>query len=289
MSIRRALFLAAPVLIPYFHTKRERCFELAKELLHATHALGKGFSIRYLKYGITVWLMSFSMLCLQVMQASFGSSIKTLFGQQYTLSVASPADGCMALNNTGNVARTVVLVLRGSCYFAVKVGFCATHRVCICGMQSKHNESTVAWLVDSRTRELAQMGRKVDTTVLCLMQAQNAQAAGAEALLVYDDQISDYFVPASDGTIAGIRLPSGSIPRRTGQLLVSSLLVSIPLALPLCRMHLITSGCQGMQYSSMSGIHVDWVKRLRPSIISPDMGEVLTVDAQSAACRRAGS
>ena len=61
-----------------------------------------------------------------------------------------------------------------------------------------------------------------------LMQAQNAQAAGAKALLVYDDQISDYFVPASDGTITGISIPSGSIPRRTGQLLVSSLLVSCP-------------------------------------------------------------
>jgi len=58
------------------------------------------------------------------------------------------------------------------------------------------------------------------------MQAQSAQAAGAKALLVYDDQIADYFVPASDGTITGISIPSGSIPRRTGQLLVSSLLVS---------------------------------------------------------------
>lgn len=61
-----------------------------------------------------------------------------------------------------------------------------------------------------------------------VMQAQNAQAAGAKALLVYDDQISDYFVPASDGTITGISIPSASIPRRTGQLLVSSLLVSSP-------------------------------------------------------------
>ena len=72
------------------------------------------------------WLMTSSMLCLQVMQASFGSSIRTLFGQQYTLSIASPSDGCVAFNNTGNVARTVALVLRGSCYFAVKVGVSAT-------------------------------------------------------------------------------------------------------------------------------------------------------------------
>ena len=55
------------------------------------------------------------------MQASFGSSIRSLFGQQYTLSIASPSDGCKAFNNTGNVAGTVVLVLRGSCFFAVKV------------------------------------------------------------------------------------------------------------------------------------------------------------------------
>jgi len=58
---------------------------------------------------------------MQVMQASFSSSIRSLFGQQYTLSTATPADGCKAFNNSGNVAGTVVLVLRGSCYFAVKV------------------------------------------------------------------------------------------------------------------------------------------------------------------------
>ena len=91
--------------------------------------------------------MPSSMLCLQVMQASFGSSIKTLYGQQYTLSVASPADGCKTFNNTGNVARTVVLVLRGSCYFAVKVGRLSTHMVFICGMQCNKDESPVAWLV----------------------------------------------------------------------------------------------------------------------------------------------
>ena len=181
------------------------------------------------------------------MQASFGSSIKTLFGQQYTLSVASPADGCKAFNNTGNVARTVVLVLRGSCYFAVKVG------------QSSHTGSTsAAFCLDKmRARWHGLLIPKpsksaVEWTAQCCvcMQAQNAQAAGAEALLVYDDQISDYFVPASDGTIARIRIPSGSIPRRTGQLLVSSLLVSMPLALPLCRTHLIVGGVKACNVCS---------------------------------------
>ena len=94
--------------------------------------------------------MPSSMLCSQVMQASFGSSIKTLFGQQFTLSVASPADGCKAFNNTGNVARTVVLVLRGSCYFAVKVGRPSTRMVSICGMHFNHDESLVAWLGDPK-------------------------------------------------------------------------------------------------------------------------------------------
>ena len=59
------------------------------------------------------------------------------------------------------------------------------------------------------------------------LQALNAQAAGAKAILVYDDQINDYFVPASDGTLSGITIPSGAIPRRTGQLLVSSSLVRL--------------------------------------------------------------
>ncbi len=57
----------------------------------------------------------------QVMQASFGASIRSLFGQQIALSVAHPADGCAALDNQADVAGTVVLVLRGTCFFAVKV------------------------------------------------------------------------------------------------------------------------------------------------------------------------
>ena len=100
--------------------------------------------------------MPSSTLCLQVMQASFGSSIKTLFGQQYTLSVASPADGCKAFNNTGNVARTVVLVLRGSCYFAVKLGQSSTHRVCTCVMQFEQDKSIAAWLVDPKAFSVLQ-------------------------------------------------------------------------------------------------------------------------------------
>ena len=55
------------------------------------------------------------------MQASFGNSIRSLFGQQLALSVAHPADGCAALDNQADVAGTVVLVLRGTCFFAVKV------------------------------------------------------------------------------------------------------------------------------------------------------------------------
>lgn len=58
---------------------------------------------------------------MQVMQASFGNSIQTLYGQQIALSVAHPADGCAAFDNQADVAGTVVLVLRGTCFFAVKV------------------------------------------------------------------------------------------------------------------------------------------------------------------------
>jgi hypothetical protein len=55
------------------------------------------------------------------MQASFGNSITGLFGQQYALSVARPPDGCVEFSNQADVAGTVVLVLRGTCFFTVKV------------------------------------------------------------------------------------------------------------------------------------------------------------------------
>jgi hypothetical protein len=58
------------------------------------------------------------------MQASFGRPISALFGRQYALSVAAPGDGCSALTNAAAVAGTVVLVLRGTCTFAVKVNTC---------------------------------------------------------------------------------------------------------------------------------------------------------------------
>ena len=70
------------------------------------------------------------------MQASFGNSIQTLYGQQLALSVAHPADGCTALDNQADVAGTVVLVLRGTCFFAIKV--CSpqhdTHPMCMIGL-----------------------------------------------------------------------------------------------------------------------------------------------------------
>ena len=46
-------------------------------------------------------------------------------------------------------------------------------------------------------------------------------------MLVYDDEINDYFVPAANGSAnAGISIAAGAIPRRTGQLLVSAATVS---------------------------------------------------------------
>lgn len=54
------------------------------------------------------------------------------------------------------------------------------------------------------------------------VQALNVQNAGATAVLLYDDQINDYFTPASNGTVTGITLPAMSLPRILGQLLVSA-------------------------------------------------------------------
>ena len=57
---------------------------------------------------------------------------------------------------------------------------------------------------------------------LCL-QVGNAQLAGAKAAIVYDNQIDDYFLMvANDSSASSIYIPGLSIPRKVGQLLISS-------------------------------------------------------------------
>lgn len=58
--------------------------------------------------------------------------------------------------------------------------------------------------------------------------AAAAQGAGAVALLVYDDRISDFFIPAAssnggnDGAGKDLTIPAAALPRRVGQLLASA-------------------------------------------------------------------
>ena len=53
--------------------------------------------------------------------------------------------------------------------------------------------------------------------------AANAQAAGAAAVLVYDDRISDFFIPAAEGGgDGGVAIPAAAVPRRVGILLASA-------------------------------------------------------------------
>ena len=61
--------------------------------------------------------------------------------------------------------------------------------------------------------------------------AAAAQSAGAVALLVYDDRISDFFIPAASNGNAGngndaagrdLTIPAAALPRRVGQLLASA-------------------------------------------------------------------
>ena len=55
------------------------------------------------------------------------------------------------------------------------------------------------------------------------MQVANAQAAGAAAAMVYDNEINDFFLLAADGSSASsITIPGMSVPRCIGQLLASS-------------------------------------------------------------------
>lgn len=58
------------------------------------------------------------------------------------------------------------------------------------------------------------------------LQVAAAQSAGAIAAIVYDDSIDDYFLMLADGDAAStISIPSASVPRKYGQLLISSALV----------------------------------------------------------------
>ena len=62
--------------------------------------------------------------------------------------------------------------------------------------------------------------------------AANAQAAGAAAVLVYDDRISDFFIPAAEGGGGGggVTIPAAAVPRRVGLLLASSAAASVSTA-----------------------------------------------------------
>ena len=57
----------------------------------------------------------------QVLQAAFGGSPSSLYGNALKLLAASPLDACSFLANAGQVAGTVLLMQRGNCTFASKV------------------------------------------------------------------------------------------------------------------------------------------------------------------------
>ena len=55
------------------------------------------------------------------------------------------------------------------------------------------------------------------------LQVGNAQLAGAKAAIVYDNQIDDFFLMvANDSSVSSIYIPGLSVPRKVGQLLISS-------------------------------------------------------------------
>lgn len=47
--------------------------------------------------------------------------MSSLFNKQFSLSVASPVDGCSPLQNQADVNGTVVIMARGTCFFSEKV------------------------------------------------------------------------------------------------------------------------------------------------------------------------
>ena len=66
-------------------------------------------------------LMLLNSICAQVLQAAFGGSPASLYGNALKLLAASPLDACSQLANADQVAGTVLLMQRGNCTFASKV------------------------------------------------------------------------------------------------------------------------------------------------------------------------
>ena len=70
---------------------------------------------------------------------------------------------------------------------------------------------------------MMQMRPSITQSPAQLLQVANAQAAGAVAAMVYDNQINDYFLMLADGDSASsTTIPGMAVPRRVGQLLVSA-------------------------------------------------------------------
>lgn len=59
---------------------------------------------------------------MQVLQAGFGGSFTTLYGQALALLVGAPLDGCNTLSNAAQAGGAVLLLQAGNCSAAAKVG-----------------------------------------------------------------------------------------------------------------------------------------------------------------------
>ena len=70
---------------------------------------------------VVLRLMLLNSVCAQVLQAAFGGSPASLYGNALKLLAASPLDACSQLANADQVAGTVLLMQRGNCTFASKV------------------------------------------------------------------------------------------------------------------------------------------------------------------------
>lgn len=177
---------------------------------------------------------------MQVMQAAFGAQLRVLYNQQFVLSVASPADGCTAFNNAASVNASIVVMQRGNCFMSTKV------------LPPEHCAAWGMWINSlSYPLPFLQASSESTTFLQCLsgcqeggvlrlgcwgsdgsaaMQMANAQLAGATAGIVYDNQIDDYFLMlANDSSAASVLIPGLSIPRKVGQLLISSIQASTAL------------------------------------------------------------
>ena len=106
-----------------------------------------------------------------------------------------------------------------------------------------------------------------------------AEAAGAVALIVFDDQAAAYFTAVSGDSFSGTSIPAATVPRRLGQNLMAVLATGRSVNISFSAAQEPQYGFENLAaFSSQGPVGPD--KRIKPDLVAP--GTIMSADAASA-------